>query len=170
MVMNTESGLDQLDKWIEECKESHPRCDRAREQRMTEKPFVPTRLIELIGLGPKDGSLRLIETSEWSDEQSSEPYLTLSHCWGDPKVFQMFCTYPSNVEKFLDKIELAKLPKTFENIMRLAWRLRIRYVWIDSICVIQGPEGDFNIEAQLVTFGKKPVVGIFLSLYIHSSH
>jgi hypothetical protein len=150
MVMNTESGLGQLDEWIKECKENHPRCDRAREQRMTEKPFIPTRLIELIGPGPEDGRLRLIETSEWSDEQSTKPYLTLSHCWGDPKVFS---TYPSNVEEFLVSIELAKLPKTFENVMRLAWRLGISYVWIDSICVIQGPKGDFNIEAQLVTFG-----------------
>jgi Heterokaryon incompatibility protein (HET) len=167
MAINTESGLDQLDEWIKECKADHPRCQRARELRKNEKPFIPTRLIELIGPSPEGGRLRLIETSEWSDEQYSRPYLTLSHCWGDPEMFKMFCTYPDDVKEFLVNIELAKLPKTFENVMRLAWRLGISYVWIDSICVIQGPKGDFNIEAQLVIPGYESVVVLFLSLYIH---
>jgi hypothetical protein len=167
MAINTESGLDQLDEWIKECKTDHPRCQRARELRKNEKPFIPTRLIELIGPGPEGGRLRLIETSEWSDEQSSRPYLTLSHCWGDPKVFKVFCTYPNDVTEFLVNIELAKLPKTFENVMRLAWKLGISYVWIDSICIIQGSKGDFNIEAQLVTSGYESVVVLILSLYIH---
>jgi hypothetical protein len=150
MATNTESGLDQLDKWINECKADHPGCQRARELRKKEEPFIPTRLIELNGPYPEAGQLRLIETSDWSDEQKSRPYLTLSHCWGDRTVLEMFCTYPDNIEQFLVNIELAKLPKTFENVMRLAWRLRISYVWIDSVCVIQGDKGDFKIEAQLV--------------------
>lgn len=150
MATNTESGLDQLDKWINECKADHPRCQRARELRKKEEPFIPTRLIELSGPCPETGRLRLIETSDWNDEQKSSPYLTLSHCWGDRTVLEMFCTYPDNIKQFLVNIELAKLPRTFENVMRLAWRLRIRYVWIDSVCVIQGDKGDFKIEAQSV--------------------
>jgi len=145
LTENTEASLYQLEKWINECNANHPRCQHARETRMAEEFFIPTRLIELI----EGGRLRLVETSQWSDQQKSSPYLTLSHCWGDPKVFTMFCTYPSNVKEFLQVgIELPELPKTFKNVMNLARKLGINYVWIDSICVIQGKFGDFNIEAQ----------------------
>jgi hypothetical protein len=146
MNTNTKESLKQLDKWIEECNTNHPRCGRARITRSAEELYVPTRLIELRGTDPESG-LGLVETSHWTKQQKSKPYMTLSHCWGTLK---MFCTTPSNVKEHLGVgIKLDSLPRTFNDVMRLAWRLKISYVWIDSICVIQDDNGkDFNIEAQ----------------------
>jgi hypothetical protein len=147
MNKNTDASLEQLDKWIDECNTGHPRCGRARLTRMDKERHIPTRLIQLTGTNPESGRLRLVETSQWTNQQKSKPYMTLSHCWGTLK---MFCTTPSNVKEHLRVgIKLDSLPRTFNDVMRLAWRLKISYVWIDSICVIQDDNGkDFNIEAQ----------------------
>lgn len=145
----TKSSLEQLDKWITECHTNHPRCQQARKLRLDESRFIPTRLIELTGSNPQNGRLRLVETKGWSDRTT---YMTLSHCWGELKMFR---TLPENVDKHLDNINLDEMPKTFRHVMRLAWRLEIHYVWIDSICVIQGDKGDFGSEAQLVHPGRE---------------
>lgn len=147
LTEDTTSSLEQLEKWITECHVNHPRCQRARDLRQSEARFIPTRLIELTGTSPESGRLRLVETKTWSEKSILEPYMTLSHCWGQ---IEMFCTYPENVEKYLENIDFKELPKTFRHVMRLAWRLEVRYIWIDSICVIQGEKGDFGSEAQLV--------------------
>lgn len=163
MAESTDSSLGRLDKWIKECNANHPRCQRARDLRLAEDRFIPTRLIELTGSDPESGRLRLVETKDWTDQATLRPYLTLSHCWGELK---MFCTYPSNEKRYLAAIDMNELPKTFRHVMRLAWRLRISYVWIDSICVIQGEKGDFESEAQSVPPGQKTVsLPIFVSAY-----
>lgn len=145
MSNDTASSLEQLDRWISECHTNHPRCQRARDLRLSEPTFIPTRLIEIIGPNPESGRLRLVETKDWLPGTPLKPYMTLSHCWGELK---MFCTYPEDKAKFLDNIDLKQMPKTFRHVMRLAWRLGISYVWIDSICVIQGDKGDFGSEAH----------------------
>lgn len=152
MPTNTVSSLEKLDQWITECHTNHPRCQQARDLRLSEARFIPTRLIELTGSNPESGQLRLVETKTWTSQTPLKPYMTLSHCWGKLK---MFCTYPENVQRFLNNINLEELPKTFRHVMRLAWRLGISYVWIDSICVIQGEKGDFGSEAQSVYLGQE---------------
>ncbi|QDS71992.1 hypothetical protein FKW77_001655 [Venturia effusa] len=148
MPKNTMSSLEQLDKWLDECHKNHPRCQQTRQLRLSEARFVPTRLIELTGPNEESGRLRLVETKNWSSHTPLEPYMTLSHCWGETETFKMFKTVPENVGQFLDNIDLDKMPKTFRNVIGLAWRLEIQYVWIDSICVIQGDNGDFGSEAH----------------------
>lgn len=40
------------------------------------------------------------------------------------------------------------LPLTFQDAVTVTRNLNHRYLWIDSICIVQGPEGDFNEEAK----------------------
>jgi hypothetical protein len=78
-------------------------------------------------------------------EDESMKYIALSHPWGDPP---HFCTFTSNIEEYKQKIEFGKLPATFQNAVTITRGLGFRYLWIDSICIIQGPDGDFNKEAK----------------------
>jgi len=39
------------------------------------------------------------------------------------------------------------MPRLFLDVFRLCSRLGIQFVWIDSLCIIQGDDGDFPAEA-----------------------
>lgn len=74
-------------------------------------------------------------------------YFALSHPWGKSPP-EPFCTYPSNVEQYKQKIDFSILPATFQHAVTITRALGLHYLWIDSICIIQGPDGDFNQEAK----------------------
>ncbi|OTA01492.1 hypothetical protein A9Z42_0018400 [Trichoderma parareesei] len=100
---------------------------------------MPTRVIK-VGLR----RLRLVETSNGT----SGKYVALSHCWGRLTKEQKFCTYQSNMEALKKDIPYKSLPKSFQDAVRVTRALRVPYLWIDSICIIQEDEGDWKSEAS----------------------
>jgi hypothetical protein len=69
--------------------------------------------------------------------------LALSYCWGEkipPK------TLTTNVVDHRRGICLAKLPRTFRDAVRIARALRLRYLWIDSLCIVQDSPEDLTAE------------------------
>ncbi|KAL1882795.1 hypothetical protein Daus18300_000433 [Diaporthe australafricana] len=59
-----------------------------------------------------------------------------------------FCTFMDNLESFKVNIEFRDLPATFQNAVTITRELGVQYLWIDSICIIQGPDGDFSRQAH----------------------
>lgn len=75
-------------------------------------------------------------------------YVALSHRWGDQREHPPLRTLRTNIRQFFeDGIDLTSLPKTFKDAVLATRALGIRYLWIDSLCIIQGPDGDFTTEA-----------------------
>lgn len=106
---------------------------------------LPTRLIEV---GTKERpTLRLVET-ENEKTNSIGNYIALSHPWGDTTAYPLFCTMPDDVKNFKKSIPWDHLPATFKHAVICTRELGVGYLWIDSICIIQGPDGDFNSEAK----------------------
>lgn len=112
---------------------------------------LPTRLI-YVGTN-KEEKLRLVETRE--EEISTKEYIALSHPWGDIKKHKPFSTLrkdPSGagheLDLFKQSIPHDQLPATFKDAVYCTRKLGIRYLWIDSICIIQGKDGDFTEEAE----------------------
>lgn len=104
---------------------------------------MPTRLIDV----GNDGSevVRLYETQS----SDSLQYIALSHPWGTTAPF--FCTFSKNVEEYKKSIDVASLTRTFQDAVKTTQKLGIKYLWIDSICIIQKDEtdnGDFEQEAK----------------------
>ncbi|KAJ5798068.1 HET-domain-containing protein [Penicillium pulvis] len=67
-------------------------------------------------------------------------YIALSHCWGklseDRK--HEFCLSADNLnERQTNGFHLSDLPLTFRDAITVARSLEIRYLWIDSLCIIQ---------------------------------
>jgi hypothetical protein len=78
-------------------------------------------------------------------EHPYPPYMTLSHRWGDPnKILQLL---GSNRARFMTGIRIDELTPTFRDAMRLAHRLGQRYIWVDSLCIIQDSAQDWEQEA-----------------------
>ena len=67
-------------------------------------------------------------------------YITLSHRWTPETA--LCCTTTTNImsRRKAHRNWSQDLPKTFLDVIDLARRLTIKYVWIDSLCIIQ--EGD----------------------------
>jgi len=102
-----------------------------------QNPWSPTRLIDL---SDPNGVAVLLETK---DEAPVGPYITLSHCWGEVEVPK---TTRAILEEF--KARLPKLSKTFDDALFVARRLSIKYIWIDSLCIVQDDLEDWTAESS----------------------
>jgi len=131
-------------QWLTLCDQDHPHDSQGfQRHRVTraqhEDTRLPTRLID-VGVAGQE-SVKLWETT--LDDRGK--YMALSHPWGQPP---HFCTYRSNISDHKHGIALEQLPTTFRDAILTTRGLGIRFLWIDSICIIQGPDGDFNTEAK----------------------
>jgi hypothetical protein len=89
-------------------------------------------------------SLRLYYTTK--DKRGK--YIALSHCWGPPEKSEKFCTYQCNFENRCVSIDIGTLPKTFRDAVKVTRELGVRFLWIDSLCIIQKDADDWKIESK----------------------
>lgn len=126
---------------MSKCLSSHQKCN----QMQTVVPALPTRVIDI---GSKDRTcpprLHVATNNE------SGRYATLSHRWGSKETLRLEV---NNVKNFKQEIPWERLPKTFQDAMEATRHLGIRYIWIDSLCIIQNsPNGsDWTAESAKMT-------------------
>lgn len=144
---NSKQSWAQVDRWIHECRTHHRRC---RRHSRSENP-LPTRLLDIGEIDPEDwsvGRMRLVETK---DAGIKEPYVTVSHKWGTTHKF--IESTKENREKMMNEgfpMSDEGLTQNFREAISVARRLQKRYIWIDSICILQGDPNDFANEAPLM--------------------
>ncbi|KAE9368198.1 HET-domain-containing protein, partial [Stipitochalara longipes BDJ] len=129
-------------KWIAECEKSHPTC-----KSRISNDFIPTRVID-VGTHPTDTPCLRIK-DECLELVPGRKYATLSHCWGsDPSKIKRLLT--KNLRAMKKSIDMALLPKTFQNAIRITRDLGVRYLWIDSLCIIQDDAKDWFKESNIM--------------------
>jgi hypothetical protein len=121
-------------KWIDDCTADHLLCNSSTEY----QTYYPTRLLDCGDLQNSEEACRLIETNGMTPDG---PYMTLSHCWGRDNCLKLTT---SNYDQLLRSIPLSDLPRMYRDAVYITRRLGIRYLWIDSICIIQ--EGDQLVD------------------------
>lgn len=104
---------------------------------------LPTRIIDVGGHDAEP--IRLIETSQ--EPAATRRYIALSHRWGDLRRDQRFCTYADNLVRRKERIEYDELPANFQDAVRVTRALGVRYLWIDSLCIIQEDPKDWAVES-----------------------
>jgi hypothetical protein len=129
-----DAHVEILRGWLDACDHNHD-C----RPRQTTTSRVPTRLIDVGTNGSKTVHLREMEYSQSID------WVALSYRWGPAPHFS---TTTENREAHIVGMSLAELPQTFQDAVRMTRNLNKRYLWIDSICIIQGEGGDFRKEAK----------------------
>lgn len=102
--------------------------------------IVPTRLVHMTADGP-----RLVLTA---DCDLRPTYATLSHCWGGSDFLRL---KHENMAQFLQSIPIIQLPKTFVDALSIMSTLGLKYIWIDSLCIIQDDIEDWRKEAALMS-------------------
>lgn len=124
---SSEASLQQLDKWLTCCRQQHKICERGI-------PYTPRRVLDLGDLDHPP-NVRLHESSPGEELE----YLCLSYRWSETPALQ---THKSNVDDHKLAIPWGRLPLAFQHVCKVARRLRLRYVWIDALCIIQDDEDD----------------------------
>ena len=73
------------------------------------------------------------------------PYTTLSHCWGQLAIKKL---EKDTLKDMVKKIAISELPKTFQDAVVVTRELGIRYLWVDSLCIIQDSAEDWATESS----------------------
>ncbi|KAK0657920.1 heterokaryon incompatibility protein-domain-containing protein, partial [Cercophora newfieldiana] len=74
-------------------------------------------------------------------------YIALSHCWGTSPQLR---TLTSNITSFERAIPWASFPETFKHAAITTKKLRISYLWIDSLCIVQDSPEDWKEQSALM--------------------
>ncbi|KAF1811671.1 HET-domain-containing protein [Eremomyces bilateralis CBS 781.70] len=133
----SEECLVQAKRWIQTCTQSHRKCNSADKE-----DWYPTRLLD-IG-NQEDPSLRLVLKSE---ERFQGGYASLSHCWGK---FQIARLLKCNLGALRKSIDPKTLSETFQEAINVTRFLGVRYIWIDSLCIVQDDDMDWMQESAQI--------------------
>jgi hypothetical protein len=108
-------------------------------------PALPTRLIDVSQA--KVGTVRIVEREE-VESLPDHRYIALSHPWGAKPHFcswsDEFANDPKNPWAANNSISINRrgirdkdLPATFQDAVSTTRALGVRYLWIDSLCLVQ---------------------------------
>jgi len=75
-------------------------------------------------------------------------YACLSHCWGKSRSTQL--TRKATLDANQHGIGIAEMPQTFQDATYVARKLGVRLLWIDSFCIVQDDEEDWEHESVLM--------------------
>ncbi|KAK3998196.1 heterokaryon incompatibility protein 6 [Cladorrhinum sp. PSN332] len=122
----SDEGIQQVRKWIRDCNENHGDVCRP-----STSALLPSRVIDV----SDGGNLTLCETAGASELQ----YAALSYCWGGLQEFQ---TATGSLTQRKEGFSVADLPQTIQDAVKMTQELGIKYLWVDSLCIIQDDASD----------------------------
>jgi heterokaryon incompatibility protein (HET) len=87
-----------------------------------------------------------------------EPYLTLSYCWGGSQISEL---RKKRLAEYMSILPMGQLPQTILDAFYATKRLGFRYIWIDSLCIIQDDIDDKLQEiSNMATIYKESILTI----------
>ncbi|CCM05787.1 uncharacterized protein FIBRA_08020 [Fibroporia radiculosa] len=112
-------------------------------------PRMTSRPSRLIDVGSDDVVLPKLVPMQELDKMELDDlrYLTLSHCWGGAEILRLLV---QNIDDLKSGIEKSTLPQTFQHAIVTTRELGYRYLWIDSLCIIQDSPQDWAYESQFM--------------------
>jgi hypothetical protein len=108
---------------------------------MCKRPrYMPKRLIDL-GAQYSNENLRLRESIA-EGSQYGRKYIALSHSWQFSQAHKAR-TLKENLQQRMQCIPQSDLSRTFCDTIAITKWLGVRYLWIDTLCIIQDSENDW---------------------------
>ncbi|KAF5638920.1 hypothetical protein F25303_7526 [Fusarium sp. NRRL 25303] len=124
------TSVNFINAQMSECSTKHESCAKQSES------SLPTRVVSV---GSSDADIRLVEL-----KNVPARYIALSHCWGNKQPLR---TIMANFEDMKKSINATSLPIVFQQAIWIVRMLRIEYIWIDSLCIIQDSQSDWELES-----------------------
>ncbi|KAF1959286.1 HET-domain-containing protein, partial [Byssothecium circinans] len=134
-------AFEQAKYWIQDCRQNHKECHRSRQD-----ATLPTRLVCVKREEPGSGSEPELSAHICESDSLSANvlYLTLSHAWGTEKFVTLT---QSNLDQFRTSIPFKTLSRTFQEAIHVVSGLGFQYIWIDSLCIVQDDQKDWERES-----------------------
>ena len=135
----SEPCWDLAKQWLSSCLTNHVRCTKI----LSANPYHPARVIEVAPLASSsDDELHLRIRGEYSLEI---PYMTLSHCWGKSEFLKLTKLTSQRLRDGFSRADT--LSKTFQDAITICQKFGVKYLWIDSLCILQDSLEDWRYEA-----------------------
>ena len=99
---------------------------------------APTRLLYI----EHDSCLRLYTVPQ----RERPPYAALSYRWGLTQQQEQAKTIITNVLDRHIKIDPSQLPQTIRDAIKVARFLKLSYLWVDALCIVQNDLSDLGTE------------------------
>lgn len=119
-------------KWIDQCVEGHEKCS------LPDTTPLPTRILD-VGLGDETADPVLLVS-----QGKRARYACLSYCWGQER--QPVVLANNTLSSLCQGIPLGTLLQTIQDAITTTRRLGLRYLWVDSLCIIQDSAEDKAVE------------------------
>ncbi|KAK7471082.1 hypothetical protein VKT23_002497 [Stygiomarasmius scandens] len=111
-------------KCVEGCS-NHDKCPRSA------PATLPTRVLDCSD--PTQPRLII------SDSSMREYYVALSYVWGEDQPHR---TTVENIDTYTTLIDQSFIPKTIRDGIMVTHKLGLRYLWVDSFCIMQDSDDD----------------------------
>ncbi|PQE32892.1 heterokaryon incompatibility protein [Rutstroemia sp. NJR-2017a WRK4] len=131
------ASISKMRAWLETYIHSHANCNRKE----THPPSLPTRVI---AVGVKES--RICHLVPGADKRGD--YAALSHCWGSSNN-QPLKTTDETLTLRQQGMKDEELPKTFRDAVQVCRELGIKYLWVDSLCIIQDQDSQEDWARRL---------------------
>jgi hypothetical protein len=121
--------------WYHDCVQNHKTCQSTAKDTV----WYPSRLLE-VGTASEE-TVKVVAKERGGIDGL---YLTLSHRWGTGVMYRLTTNL---VEQFEMGILISDLPRTFREAIEITRRLKVQYLWIDSLCIVQDSTEDWQRES-----------------------
>jgi hypothetical protein len=108
-------------------------------------PPLPTRVIDLSNLDMNRPSEHCLLSLHLPQSEAFADYAALSHRWGGQVPFM---TTKMTLEKRVEGFRLDELPRSFQDAVLVAGSMGLKFLWIDSLCIIQDDQQDWLEQSR----------------------
>ncbi|KAH7112537.1 heterokaryon incompatibility protein-domain-containing protein [Dendryphion nanum] len=130
-------ALSLCKKWLHDCQENHDDCKKLNIKSLAR---LPTRVIEVDAKDQQGNPRpRLID-----GQDRSEAFAALSYCWGGESILTLTVKTEAELRSGL---AMERFPATLREAIVITQHLKIRYLWIDALCIQQDSVDDWTREA-----------------------
>lgn len=157
-IPRTTVDIDLIKRWLDICTRHHGGgCASTSQQADRPGNQGWIRKFRFIDVHER----RLVEAEDLlhlSPEQAQLQYVTVSYCWGEMLGMKLLkdCLQEYKVNLPADS---PRMPRTLRDAIELVRALGQRYVWIDSLCIVQDDPDEWSAVAPLM--GRLYEVGLF---------
>lgn len=133
---NSPEAFAFINSLLKTCLREHEACKKAMANALIDEtlgPKLPTRVSDIGEINC--GHIHLVETNGQHGN-----FCALSYCWGPKGTHTMIITR-DNIEHRFNGIRFDSLPRAFQDAVIVTHEIGVRYLWIDSLCIIQGRLG-----------------------------
>ncbi|VUC29064.1 unnamed protein product [Clonostachys rosea] len=135
-------------EWFNKCRTHHRECCRTTVSHQVipkdELHILPTRVID-VRLDSPNQDPHLVE----NEGETVGQWVALSHCWGKKKNHPLKTTRQT-LAQHLKAIPMSSMSKTFADAVTVCRSLGIQFLWIDSLCIVQDDEDEWEKESKMM--------------------